>query len=504
MLVPNKITMAILMLLMTSLNTACTTSAATGDRTLAANDAHVEKHSEVNAFFPRVPDSYIGDPMPYSENNQFYIFHLNDIRGGKDLGVHAFHLLATSNLYHYQNLGEVIPYVNDLDSPELLLGTGSIIKAGDTYHAWYTAHNQNVFPAESIMHATSADMRNWTKHPQDTFLPGKNYRANDFRDPHVVYIPEEQRYWMLITTRQNGTGVIVKYTSTDLTVWKDEGVLFRNDTTSHDSNLECPTLVYFNGRWYLSFSDQWPHRLTQYRMAESPNGPFVKPENFYFDGAGLYAGKLVEQNKRLFVFGWVPTKAGEDNGGNIDWAGNLIAHELTVAADGQLKTKLPQEMADVFAQKAPQSSQLHPLLTENSAASFGEISSQVFAPLTGTTEISGNLPISGDGAIFSFGMDDDNPQNAPLNVVFNKQTNKVLFYTAGINDLPKRKPEMGIETPLSESINLKVIIEDSIAVFYINDNIAFSTRMYHISGKKWAISAPKGNIDTSDLRIRHF
>lgn len=500
----NKMTTAILMFLMTSMNTACTSSATTDSQTPAAENSRAEVHQQVDAFFPRVPGSYIGDPMPYAENNQFYIFHLNDIRGGKDLGVHAFHLLATSNLYRYQNLGEVIPYVNDLDSPELLLGTGSVIKAGETYHAWYTAHNQNVFPAESIMHATSSDMRNWTKHPEDTFLPGENYRANDFRDPHVVYIPEEQRYWMLITTRQNGTGVIAKYTSTDLTHWQDEGVLFRNDTTSHDSNLECPTLVYFNGRWYLSFSDQWPHRLTQYRVAASPNGPFVKPENFYFDGAGLYAGKLVEQGKRLFVFGWVPTKAGEDNHGNIDWAGNLIAHELTADADGRLRTKLPQEIADVFGQKAPRPEPLRPLLTENSAASFGEISSQVFAPLSGTIEISGNLPMNGDGVIFSFGMDDDSPQNAPLNVVFNKKTNKVLFYPAGINDLPKRKPEMGIETPLSDNIHLKVIIEDSIAVFYINDNIAFSTRMYHISGKKWAISAPQGNIDSRDLRIRRF
>ncbi|MEC5341405.1 glycoside hydrolase family 32 protein [Brenneria populi] len=490
---------------MASLNSACTSSASSDDsQTPAVKNSSVEVHQEVNAFFPRVPGSYIGDPMPYAENNQFYIFHLNDIRGGKDLGVHAFHLLTTQNLYHYRNLGEVIPYVNDLDSPELLLGTGSIIKAGDTYHAWYTAHNQNVFPAESIMHATSADMRNWTKHPKDTFPPGENYRANDFRDPHVVFIPEEQRYWMLITTRQNGTGVIVKYTSADLSNWKDEGVLFRNDTPSYDSNLECPTLVYFNGRWYLSFSDQWPHRLTQYRVAESPNGPFVKPKNFYFDGAGMYAGKLVEQGKRLFVFGWVPTKAGEKNDGNIDWAGNLIAHELTADASGQLRTKLPQEIADTFAQKAPHSGQLHPLLTADSAASFGEIGSQVFAPLTGATEISGNLPIRGDGVIFSFGMSDDIAQNAPLNVVFNKKTNKVLFYPTGINELPKSKPEIGIETPLSDTINLKVIIEDSIAVFYINDNIAFSTRMYHISGKKWAISAPKGNIDTRDLRIRHF
>ncbi|KAA8995605.1 family 43 glycosylhydrolase [Affinibrenneria salicis] len=487
---------------MTSLNIACSTPANSEQTPPAPAHSATPEHSEVSAFFPRVPGSYIGDPMPFSEGGLFYIFHLNDIRGGKDLGVHAWHLLTSQNLYNYQNLGEVIPYVNDLNSPELLLGTGSVIKVGEVYHAWYTSHNQNVFPTESIMHATSTDMRHWTKHPQDTFRPGADYRANDFRDPHVVYIAEENRYWMLITTRQNGAGVIAKYTSTDLKNWQDEGVLFRNDTTSSDANLECPTLVKFNNRWYLSFSDQWPHRLTQYRVAESPNGPFVKLDKFYFDGAGMYAGKLVEHNHRLFVFGWVPTKGGEDNKGVIDWAGNLVAHELTAAPNGELNSVIPREIVDVLQQKAPQDGPLQPLARENFTAAFGPVSSQVFSPLSGTVEISGTLRVNGDGAIFSFGMDGDKPQDAPLNVVFNKKTDKVLFYTAAINALPSSKAEVGVRTPLSDAIKLRIIIEGSVAVFYINDTMAFSTRMYHINDRKWAIGG--SDVDTSELRIRHF
>ncbi|MGT4007271.1 glycosyl hydrolase, partial [Escherichia coli] len=105
-----------------------------------------------------------------------------------------------------------------------LLGTGSIIKVGDTWHAWYTAHNENVFPVESVMHATSKDRLHWVKHPQDTLLPGGNYRGNDFRDPHVVWVEEKKEYWMLITTRSNGRGVIARYSSTDLKHWEDRGV----------------------------------------------------------------------------------------------------------------------------------------------------------------------------------------------------------------------------------------------------------------------------------------
>lgn len=49
---------------------------------------------------------------------------------------------------------------------------------------------------------------------------------------------------MLITTRKNNSGVIALYTSDDLRVWKDQGILFKNDMGT-DSNLECPTLIKY-------------------------------------------------------------------------------------------------------------------------------------------------------------------------------------------------------------------------------------------------------------------
>jgi beta-fructofuranosidase len=70
------------------------------------------------------------------------------------------------------------------------------------------------------MHATSKDRFHWVKHPQDTILPGANYRGNDFRDPHVVWVDEKKEYWMLITTRSKGRGIIARYSSTDLKTGK--------------------------------------------------------------------------------------------------------------------------------------------------------------------------------------------------------------------------------------------------------------------------------------------
>ncbi|VUS74198.1 family 43 glycosylhydrolase [Klebsiella spallanzanii] len=458
--------------------------------------------TNVNNFFPRVEGSFIGDPMPSYDNGVFDIFYLNDIRGGSDLGVHAIHLLSSANLFNYQNHSEVIPYVNDVNSPELLIGTGSIIKVGDIWHAWYTAHNENVFPVESVMHATSKDRINWVKHPEDTLLPGNHYRGNDFRDPHVVWIEEKKEYWMLITTRSNGRGIIARYSSKDLKNWQDQGIFFDNDTISENSNLECPTLVHFNGHWYLSFSDQWPLRLTQYRVADNPEGPWHKLEHYVFDGSGFYAGKLVMKNDRLFVFGWTPTKAGNNDNGNIDWAGNLVAHELTGESNGQLNSVIPKELQETIELNQGDTRSVNSINQVTTVTQFGPLQSAVYPALPKRGMLSALITLPSAGMVMSFGVNQSNVGASTLNVVFNKSKGKVYFFNSPLSSLNQANAESWVDVPLGDKVELKVLIQGSMAVFYINNKTAFSTRMYSMQGRTWSISLPQKDVFNADLKIK--
>ncbi|HCI6191199.1 TPA: family 43 glycosylhydrolase [Klebsiella quasipneumoniae subsp. similipneumoniae] len=463
-----------------------------------------KKITNVEAFFPKVKGSFVGDPMPIYDKGEFNIFYLNDIRGGSDLGVHAIHLLTSTDLYHYQNHSEVIPYVNDVDSPELLLGTGSMIKVGDTWHAWYTAHNANVFPVESIMHATSLDRIHWTKHQQDTILPGANYRGNDFRDPHVMWIEEKKEYWMLVTTRSNGRGIIARYSSKDLKTWQDQGVFFDNDTIAQDSNLECPTLVYFNGRWYLSFSDQWPLRLTQYRIADKPEGPWRKPDNYIFDGSGLYAGKLVTKDKRLFVFGWIPTKGGDSDSGNIDWAGNLVVHELTTGKNGNLNSVIPEELQAAIDANGGQTKTITSSRQVTTATEFGPLQSAVYPALPKRGVLTASVKMPSAGMVMSFGVNQDRVGEAQLNVVFNRSKGKVYFFNSPLAAINQANAESWVDVALGETVELKVLFQNSIAVFYINNKAAFSTRMYSMEGKPWSLSLPKKDGIHADFKFKEM
>ena len=258
-------------------------------------------------LFPTPDSSFVGDPMPYYEDGTFHVLYLDDLRDGKPT-YHPWSLYETSNFYEYENQGIVIPYGESMEVQDAALGTGSVIRDADgLYHAYFTGHNDTYAPKEAIMHATSTDLKNWTKHPEDTFYASDKYSKDDFRDPYVLYAEEESVYWMLVTARYEDQGVLVKYTSKDLVNWNEEGIFFTNDMNSN-TNLECPSLLQYKGKLYLTFSDQWPNRQFHYRISDSINGPFVIPEQDVFDGNGFYAGRLETDGENLYAFGWNGTK----------------------------------------------------------------------------------------------------------------------------------------------------------------------------------------------------
>ncbi|MCA8837006.1 MAG: hypothetical protein K8963_04045, partial [Proteobacteria bacterium] len=345
----------------------------------------------VEGLYPRFAGTWVGDPMPFFDGERWQIFYLNDQRIRRARGYHPWHRASTSDFFHYRDHGLVLAFDNNLRSRERALGTGSVIKVGELYHAFYTGHNPRLRPVEVIMHATSTDMVHWRKHPADSLAPPSAYSRHSFRDPHVLYISERNEYWMLITTRVDGDGVIARFVSDDLRTWRDGGVLFVSDVDDRDGNLEVPTLFKFGRYWYLVFSDQKPNRQTQYRMAESPLGPWRRPPFSAFDGAGFYAGKVVVADGRVLLAGWTPTKSADLDQREFMWAGNLVVHELLQNPDGTLRTVAPAEFDQFFGPDAA------PVLHEGAA--FTERARATLAkPTSAAAPLHEGAALAGQGA----------------------------------------------------------------------------------------------------------
>ncbi len=455
-------------------------------------------------IFPTPSNAWLGDPMPFYDEGVFEIFYLHDARDGAT-GFHPWALMQTQNFYEYEDVGEVIPYVDDVEDQELALGTGSVIKVGDVYHAFYTGHNGYLNPKEAIMHATSSDKVNWTKIPGDTFFASPQYNHNDFRDAYVFYNEEEAKYWMLITTRKNNQGVIALYTSKDLKIWQDEGVLFENDMGS-DSNLECPTLLKFGDYWYLTFSDQWPDRQVHYRIANSPKGPFERPERDVFDGAGFYAGRMEKSEDELFVFGWVPTKFDYLDEKEFDWAGNLVVHQLIQQDDGTLNAQPVTKMVNQFKAKLPldvvtKSSSVQ-VKKNNYIFSGSGYESVIFSEMDELNKITGQINIKDQGSLFGFTFNVTNGIGN-LNIVFNMNTNQVEFYNVNQSQISQTDPQiiLPIELKNGTVLDYTLIIEDTVAVLYINDEIVLTTRMFNMPQSQWGLFSLESKVEFTDVGL---
>ena len=474
--------------------------------------AGTEDASAYQSIFPNTGYSWVGDTMPFYDGEQFRIFYLEDLRDG-DTGFHPWSLWTTKDFTDYHHDSKVIPYDTDNEfAKDSALGTGSVVQDKDgLYHAFYTGFNWRSMPKENIMHAVSRDLVSWQKLPEDSFQGSKPYIYDDtFRDPNVFYNADYEEYWMLITTRsQKPCGVIALYTSKDLKHWEDQGVLFENDMGS-DANMECPTLVKYGDYWYLTFSDQWPNRVVHYRMAKDSKGPFEKPARDYFDASGFYAGKLAQDKKDLYLVGWTPTKWDGLDKRPTDWAGNMVTHQLKQRADGTLYP-VPVEKA---AAKLKQEVALSPFMQKGDVSIVGsdyhfggkDLSSVVMSKMSGIRKITGRFTPASQQGKFGLMFNVGPNQTGALNLVFDPAAQQVAFYNTDTAKVSKAKPELSVPVSFQpgQSYDFTLLIDGTVAVLYINDQMALSTRMYGLPEHQWGIFSMGSEVSLTGLQSRTF
>lgn len=447
--------------------------------------------------FPVQSDGFIGDPMPYFDGEKMNVFYLHDARDGQR-GFHPWYLMQTDDFVHWDNRGLAIPYVNDYASQDLALGTGSVIQdANGLYHAFYTGFNGtgNTDYKEMIQHATSPDLVTWTKIPADGFYGG----TDDFRDPYVLYMEEENLYWMLVTTRVSNRGVLKLYKSSNLKTWSDNGVFFWNDVGTW--NMECPTLIHFGDYWYLSFSEQGANRIVHYRYTSDLSSGWTRPTVDYFDGIGFYAGRMEKAYDRLFVMGWVGTKEYDYDGGDFNWAGNLVTHELVQNPNGEIRPVIVKEIVEQVATRND-----YPL----QSATSGLISSEnqlIFNPKSGYdyvlySELSSNVNrltfdvhVGTTKGKFGLTFNATSDYYGNLNVVFNGVNNKLEFYNVDPMKIGNTTPQISIPFQLNENsiLHVTALMEGQCLTLYINDYMALTTRMYDLTGNPFGFFGMKTN-----------
>lgn len=465
-------------------------------------------------------DGVCGDFIPYYNKKRdcYELYYLHDYRGcnGEPEGT-PWRRITTTDMVHFTEEGEILPRGKREDQ-DLFCYTGCAIEHDGVYHIYYTGHNYH-FPEEgkhkeSVMHATSRDGITWEKQPQDTFFaPDERteIEQDDWRDPFVFYQEEEQKWWMLLCTRKKegpsrrrgATGLLK---SDDLVHWTYEGSFW-------DPHMcwcpECPDLFQWGDYWYFIYStfSETEGLRTYYRISESIQGPWRNPGNNCFDGRAFYAGKTASDGKERYIFGWNPTKTGNQDDGVWQWGGNLIVHKLTQQPDGSLTVSMPEAVGQSYTEERNIALQVKHGTFEQQDDGFllkeeSGVGSIAAADIPEECMIEFEICLSEttDSAGIMVKTVEDGAGGYYLRLEPGRS--RFLFDREPCHPHEKAEIERFVDIKTETWHSIKLILDGTCMLAYLDDTYALSARMYDFSSDHILFFVNDGSMQIRNLTVR--
>ncbi|MCU4677022.1 hypothetical protein N7931_15415 [Catenovulum sp. 2E275] len=442
----------------------------------------------------------MGDPNPFYDNGEYYVYYL------ENYGFHSWALAKTSDLLTASFPKTVLPASGDAAKADQWIGSGSVIKAQDgRYHLFYTGHNQNLSPVETVMHAVADDntLTNWTPVSADTFTGSDGYSDYDFRDPLVFWNQSENQYWMLITTRFDNKAAIGLYTSNDLSSWNAEPPLY---TEVSNLNLEVADYFELQGTPFIVYSDQRDNsRQVKYLTKQGEN--WIPANNDALDGRAFYAARSAGTNDERLLFGWVAHNISRRDGNNPDWGGDLLIHQLKLN-NGALAVELPAKIRDGLMQAMPIDAVFSQGNVTESADGFNLAaqSEVTLAASNNKNRFKFKLTSANANAEFGLLLRKPNPESTEQSVdkqaylKIDAANNQAQFYFSGDENNPFN-PVVNLTLDAASGIDFELIADPKagIGALYINNTRALSFRLYELADYEIGFYSTADALTVSEL-----
>lgn len=464
------------------------------------------------SVFYRPADGFVGDVIPFYWEGVYHAFYLKaplpPQRSGAD-GTPYAHLVS-KDLVHWEELPLAIEPGPPGSPDAVSCFTGSVIERNGAFHLFYTGYSGPKEP-QTVCRATSSDLRTWRKDPRNPIIKAdpRWYEAIDWRDPFPFWNEAAGEYWMLLAAREkdgpsNRRGCIALMTSPDLEHWEVRPPFW---SPRLYYTHECPDLFRWGGNWVLVYSTFSERHVTHYRLSKSLQGPWLAPVNDTFDGRAFYAAKTAGDGQRRFVFGWNPSREDEQDDGSWQWGGDMVVHELGELSDEGFRVSAPPELAAAFTHPEAIDFRAYFGQWQVSAASYTVQADDHFAACT-----LGKLPRSamiqaslscrpetrGGGLLLRCDQDMEHYYQ----IRWEPGRQRVVFDRW---PRPGDQPFM-LERPLSapadEPLRLKIFMDGSIMVVYINDSVALNCRAYDHPAGQWGLFVSEGGATFDGLSLR--
>ena len=207
------------------------------------------------------------------------------------------------------------------------------------------------------------------------------------------------------------------------------------------------------------------------------------------------------------MFGWTPTKEEYVDSGKYDWAGNLVVHQLKQKETGEL---YPVPVEDVV-KKISKEVKLNPLAQtetiekEKNKYSFSgqDYEVLIFPEISEVNKITGKINLSSKNSKFGFMFNIYGENMGDVNIVIDSDKNEIQFYNVSTEDILNKKPQstMPLRVKEGETLEFTLLVDNSIAVLYVNNEAILSSRMFSMQNQKWGMFSIDSNIEIEDLKL---
>lgn len=476
-------------------------------------DKRVVQETGAYQIFYKSANDITGDPMPFynEQDGMIYSFFLSTVNGKSGVC-----LSKTKNFASFGVASNAIQ-IGSAGSWDTGIGTGSCIKKDAQYSFFYTGFSEKS-PSSVVLKAVSSDMQTWTKSPSFRIEAPDGFERNEFRDPCVYFDDTRGKYVMLVGGRKAGKAAIVRFESDNLNDWQPIEPLMATTSgnpqmyeVETDSEIhECPDIFKMGGKWYLVFSriNRDVHRKTYYRVADNPNGPWriCKDENGHhetFDGLYLYAAKTVSDGASRYVSGWASTGQSFNVHNELDWGGCLLTHKIEQQASGKLYPKILDAVNAKFS-KTVEYKDIKQTgnVSENNGTFSLSNGKVVFNRNASSVKIEMRIDASQADKNFGIAFGAYENQQDSYDIKFDLTSDNqygipALFMYHG----SKEHNFTPLIVPQNKVFDIKIVLEKSLCVMYVNDNVAFTNRITNMEQNPWMIFADEGTVKFENISI---
>ena len=459
-------------------------------------------------------DEYIGDMIPFFWGDEYHIFYLKR-RGGEP---YPWCHIKSRDLVEWEVMPDVVHPSPDPAAPDARgCWTGCVVESGGTFYCFYTGWNpdrphEGKYP-QTICVATSRDLVEWEKVGDGPILwpDDRWYMPRAWRDPFVFYNEAAGEWWMVICARdahapQPRAGALALAASPDLERWEVREPLWSGGICYAP---ECPDIFAEAGRWYTVYS----HGITRYRVADGPGGPWLAAAPDTLDGPHVRAAKSLSDGRRRLLFGWVPTREDDSDGGRLQWGGHMaVPRVLVPQADGALLPAMPEEIAnegDKDGERRPlENGELKTLRGRwtigggraEASAPDGVALARIDAPQDFT--LSMKLALDGPVADAGFLVRMSEAGDAGWKIGIERSNGRLALYRWESWGDPEPMISRPMRIEADESLTVHLICHGSIAEVFVDGAASLAARIYSPPEGWLGIWAANGGARIADLCLR--